>query len=688
MKICPNCQSKYPDDANFCPQEACASADGPQRLQPVQEEPQPRFSPTERIGGSGTGEVWRARDTQTEAEVALKFIAPEVAPSQAAQARVEREFKQLMRVASPRVASILDCGRMADERIYVAMEYCPGDTLANVLASGPVDLERAKSIVSQIGQALLEAQKAGLVHRDIAPKNVLIAPSGDVKVINFPLATPINDKVAGDPAYLSPEQAQGKPVDQRSNTYSLAAILYHLLTGEPPFQAATPEAVLDMHVSVPPLPPSQRRPDAAISPDADRLVLKALDKSSSRRHLTLRLFLTELEALTSVPAFASPVPKPTGKEGMAKTMLFGGNQAEIARMVAEARAAKSGGTSPSQAVQPAQPVQPAQSMAATLIQAAPRVSPVAESPRIQTDLPVEHPGAPAVQAAPVPAQPITAPAAAISPPAALAQTAVVQPVEAGKAPPPKAGAAFRETLWFKKGDVEQLVADAKAKMAAGKGTGEVEVPTEDTKPLEDRYVDDGSVTTEDRKKFSLRTGGTATALPATAAPVPGEKMTEEDMVNEIGGSRRSAILIVAVVVVIAVAIVVVMMMRGKAKGGKAESAGAAPTVAAATPSPPSSPPSAIPGAPPVAHPASSSAPVPSPVPAPSAQPVALDSPKPVFADAGKPIAGKPSPEAGDESAAPLGASDDTAKGGGAVRGAEPAPKAKPGKHARAKKRVR
>ena len=148
----------------------------------------------------------------------------------------------------------------------------------------------------QIGQALLEAQKAGIVHRDVAPKNVLVGPTGDVKVINFPLAKPINERAAGVAAYLSPEQIQGKPVDQRSNTYSLAAVFYHLLTGEPPFQG-TPETVLELHLGSPPLAPSQRCPEAALTPEVDRVVLKALDKSSSRRHLTLRLFLSEVEAL-------------------------------------------------------------------------------------------------------------------------------------------------------------------------------------------------------------------------------------------------------------------------------------------------------------------------------------------------------------------------------------------------------
>ncbi|HJX65412.1 MAG TPA: serine/threonine-protein kinase, partial [Polyangia bacterium] len=354
MKICPICKSKYPEDANFCPLEACATEDGPQRLESVPDAPEMRFKPIERIGGGGTGEVWRARDGQTGTEVALKLVNPVVLGSSAIRSRAEREFKQLMRVSSPRVATIIDCGRLPDERLFVAMELFPGESLASVLRVGPVDLDNAKAMIGQVGQALLEAQKAGVVHRDVSPNNVLVGPSGDVKVINFPLAVPVTDKVAGDPAYVSPEQAQGKPADQRSNTYSLAAILYHLLTGEPPFQAATPQGVLDMHVSSPLLPPSQRRPDAGISAEADRLILKAMDKSSSRRHLTLRLFLTELEGVkAAVPG--APAAKPAGGDvGLARTMLFAGNQADVARMVAEAKA-KAAASAPPASSAPAAP---------------------------------------------------------------------------------------------------------------------------------------------------------------------------------------------------------------------------------------------------------------------------------------------------------------------------------------------
>jgi serine/threonine-protein kinase len=635
MKTCPICKNKYPEDANFCPLETCATTDGPQRLASVPDAVEPRFKPIERIGGGNTGEVWRARDGQTGAEVALKLVNPEVLGPPASQSRAEREFKQLMRVGSPRVATIIDSGRLPDGRLFVAMELFPGESLASVLRAGPVDLDTAKGMIGQVGQALLEAQKAGLVHRDVSPKNVLVGPSGDVKMINFPLAKPVNDRVSGDPAYLSPEQAQGKPADQRSNTYSLAAILYHLLTGEPPFQAATPQAVLDMHVSSPLLPPSQRRPNAGISAETDRLILKAMDKSSSRRHLTLRLFLTELESVKAgVPgASAGGAAKPAGGDvGLAKTMLFAGNQADIARLVAQAKAAKA-------AAEPA-PIAP------VAAKPSPKAPEVLEEPTISVmETMAAESMAPAAPVRPAPAapskpvvvaaQPATQPAASRGatpgpkrgPAAQQASAAqksvtpalgggVIKPAEAGKAPPPKAGAAFRETLWFKKGDVDQMVADAKAKMvAAGKPAAEEELPTDDARPLEDRYVDDGSVTTEDRKKFSLRTGGTSTAMPAAAVAIPGEQMDDRALVQEIGRGRRTAILVVAAVVVVALVVVVAMMMKGKAST-KAHAPHAFPPAAAAPQVPP---PAAVPPpAPAIPTPTAAPPPIPAVLPTPAA----------------------------------------------------------------------
>jgi hypothetical protein len=190
-----------------------------------------------------------------------------------------------------------------------------------------------------------------------------------------------------------------------------------------------------------------------------------------------------------------------------------------------------------------------------------------------------------------------------------------------------------------------MVADAKAKLVAGgkPAAEEPELPTDDVRPLEDRYVDDGSVTTEDRKKFSLRTGGTATAMPAAAAAIPGQKMDERELVQEIGRGRRTAILVVAAVVVVALIVVVAMMMKGRGSN-KSHASQAAPPAAATVSSPP---PPAVPAPP---------TPTPAPTPAAAAPAVPAVAPS----SEKKPAA------------AGLGAADDAAKpgAGGAVPGSE------------------
>src|SRR4029079_11642427 len=117
MKFCPNCQNKYPDDANFCPREGCASAEGPSRLVPVENEAPARFALVTQIGGGRTGEVWQAQDAQTGETVAYKLVAPTALPTPPVLERAQREMKQLQRSQSPRIARIIDCGKVADGRL-------------------------------------------------------------------------------------------------------------------------------------------------------------------------------------------------------------------------------------------------------------------------------------------------------------------------------------------------------------------------------------------------------------------------------------------------------------------------------------------------------------------------------------------------------------------------------------------
>jgi hypothetical protein len=194
----------------------------------------------------------------------------------------------------------------------------------------------------------------------------------------------------------------------------------------------------------------------------------------------------------------------------------------------------------------------------------------------------------------------------LEPPAPQTPAPMAVGPNAGAAGAPKQGTGgnFRETLWFKKGDVDQMVADARARVQAGKAprpaTGEQpEVPPlEDGKPLEERYVDDGSVTVEDRKKFSLRSGGTATGLPAVGS-IPGERMSDAEIASEIGGGKRITIVVAAVVVVLAIIAVVVVAFRGKSVSKSASALTHENVPAATTPSPapaPTPPPAAAPPA--------------------------------------------------------------------------------------------
>ena len=130
---------------------------------------------------------------------------------------------------------MIDFGKDAEGRLFVVTELCAGQPLERLVAeTGALPLDRTKKIVAQIGEALLEGQKVGVVHHDLAAKNVLIGADDEVKVINFVAPVPVTETVFGVPEYLSPEQAEGKLVDQRSNTYSLGAIMTLLLSGQPP----------------------------------------------------------------------------------------------------------------------------------------------------------------------------------------------------------------------------------------------------------------------------------------------------------------------------------------------------------------------------------------------------------------------------------------------------------------------
>jgi eukaryotic-like serine/threonine-protein kinase len=274
-----------------------------------------RYRIIERLGSGGMADVYRAHDEQLGREVALKLLYRHLAENVSFVERFRREASSAAGLQHPNIVSIFDRGEW-DGTYYIAMELIRGRTLKDVIRErGPAPADAAVDIVLQILRAARFAHQRGVVHRDIKPHNVLIDEEGRVKVADFGIARAgasdmtETGSVMGTAQYLSPEQAQGRPVDARSDLYSIGIVLYELLTGSLPFDAESPVTVALMQVSEAPVPPRDRNP--AVPPALDAVVLRALEKDPARRYATADAFIEALLAARSAPdAVVAPPPPP------------------------------------------------------------------------------------------------------------------------------------------------------------------------------------------------------------------------------------------------------------------------------------------------------------------------------------------------------------------------------------------
>src|SRR5258706_3642730 len=231
------------------------------------------------LGAGGMGEVYEARDTNLERTVAIKVLPEAFAHDGERLSRFQREARMLAALTHPNIATIFGL-EQSDGMHFLIMELVPGQTLAERLTIGPIGIEEALKIGGQIAEALEAAHEKRVIHRDLKPANVKVTPEGRVKVLDFGLAKAFADdgrldisnaptltglvseegRILGTPAYMSPEQARGKPVDKRTDIWSFGCVLYELLTGKEAFRG---ETVSDTIAAV-----LEREPDLQVLPPA------------------------------------------------------------------------------------------------------------------------------------------------------------------------------------------------------------------------------------------------------------------------------------------------------------------------------------------------------------------------------------------------------------------------------------
>lgn len=294
-----------------------------------------RYSIGRRIGRGGMAEVYAATDERLGRRVAVKLLHTNLATENEFRSRFRREAQAAARMTHPTIVRVFDAGEDQFVRAdgfevtvpYIVMEYIDGVQLGELIGTPALTPEKIAKYMAGLLTSLEYSHRAGVVHRDIKPGNVMITTDDQVKVTDFGIARAISDTagtiaqttaILGTASYFSPEQARGETVDGRSDLYSAGVVLYEMLTGQVPFQGDSAVAVAYQHVTEPPKRPSQVNP--AVTPALDAVVLKALAKRREDRYQTAAEFRTDLLA-----AFDGVMPAYATQQGVDQTPteLFG-----------------------------------------------------------------------------------------------------------------------------------------------------------------------------------------------------------------------------------------------------------------------------------------------------------------------------------------------------------------------------